>query len=178
MNIIFQTRSDCAEYNADCDCAVVEITPALLAESRRRVEIARKAAVEDSFLYELYFWDGTAEFYDHTLIDACVVAVHAATEGVEAAKTAAANAWLAELEKRGYARLPEGVNLAKHTAQATECDQMIVRATPIAPVRQFQIAWLTSPKHTDLYVMTDELPFAALEAHADGAQANQPEVLP
>jgi hypothetical protein len=38
MKILLNTRSDNPECNADCDCAVVDPTPSLLLQIRRRVE--------------------------------------------------------------------------------------------------------------------------------------------
>ena len=59
MKILLNTRSDNLEYNADCDCAVVDLTPSLLHQIRCRVEMARQILSQDSDLYELYFWEST-----------------------------------------------------------------------------------------------------------------------
>jgi hypothetical protein len=71
MHIILNTHSSHAEYNADCDYAIVELTPALAEEIRRRVALASEARQQDSDLYELYFWGSTAEFFDHAILDTC-----------------------------------------------------------------------------------------------------------
>ena len=58
-------------FQRRCDYAVVELTPGLVDQIRRRVELARQAGRQDNDLYEIYFWGGTADFYDSDLPDAC-----------------------------------------------------------------------------------------------------------
>ena len=69
------TSSSNADYSGDCDYALVELTPGLIDQVRRRVELARQAGQQDNDLYEIYFWGGTAEFYDGELLEACQEAV-------------------------------------------------------------------------------------------------------
>jgi len=163
MKIIFHTHSDTPEYNGDCDCAVVDITPALVEQIQHRVKLAQKAFQEDDDLYELYFWGSTAEFYDHRLLEACEEAVAAATAGDDDTKDAAVRAWSDTLDQNEYAHLPEGVDLQAHEIQRTDCDQLIVRRLPKPAGSDFEITWLAMPKHTDIYITTSDLPLSALE---------------
>ena len=48
-------------------------------------------------------------------------------------------------------------------ASATECDQLIVRKD--------DICWTTIPKHTGLYIMSDEIKRETIEAIAAGREA-------
>jgi hypothetical protein len=164
MKIIFRTQSDNPEYSADCDYAVVDMTPALWQEIRRRVETARQSLQTDGDLYTLCFWGGTAEFYSCRLIEACEEAIAAETEGNDKEKSAAAWAWSAQFDDPGYVLLPSGVDLDKYQPERTECDQMIVRCVPSGGRPEFEVAWTAIPKHTDIHVATRDMPLAAIEA--------------
>ena len=173
MKIIFHTRSDTPEYNGDCDCAVVDMTPALFEQIQRRVKLAEEAFRQDDDLYELYFWGGTAEFYDHRLLDACAEAIAADMKDDTDAKDAAVVAWSDVLDQHGYAILPEGIDLDAQEIQSTEIDQMIVRRLPNPAGSDFEITWLASPKHADIYVTTSDLPLNALDAQTAAATLPQ-----
>jgi len=165
MKILFDARSDNSDYNADCDYAAVDITPALWEQIHRRVGIARQALQADGDLDELLFWGGTANFYSVQLIGACEEALAAATEGTDEEKSAAASAWSAQLDDPGCALLPSGVNLDAHQPERTECDEMLIRCAPGRGQPEFEVAWTAIPKHTDIRVTTRDLPLAALEAY-------------
>ena len=134
MKILFRTQSDNPEYNADCDCAVVDMTPALWEEVRRRVEIARQALQADGDVYTLYFWGGTADFYPYRLVVACEEAVAAATEGPEQEKSATASSWSAQVDDPGYAPLAKrrGPRCASSGANRVRPDDCPLRAVPRA----------------------------------------------
>jgi hypothetical protein len=157
--IILVTDSTNPEFNGDCDYAVVCLTPEVVDQVRRRVELARQAGKQDDSLCELYFWDGTAEFYDSDLVDACQAAF---------ADEKAAQEWLDGLEQEGHALLPADTDLAALQSQRTECDQMVVRCSPLSRDPHYEIAWTASPKHTDVYVTTRDLPLAKLEGYVHG----------
>jgi hypothetical protein len=150
--IILATNSTDENFNGDCDYAVVQLTLELVDQVRRRVELARQAGCQDDDLCELYFWGGTAEFYDSGLLDACQDAV---------AGDQAVQDWLTALEQNGHALMPPAADLASCQPQRTECDQMVVRRCP----SRYEIAWTASPRHTDVCVTTRDLPLAALEGY-------------
>jgi hypothetical protein len=150
MKILLDTQSTDPDFNGDCDYAVVDMTPALAQQIHHRVELARQAGRQDDDLCELYFWGGTAEFYDSSLFDACQDAVAASADGSDADQ--AVRNWLADLDHNGHAVLPEGVDLTAYTAQRTECDQFIVRCSPSSHNPTFEIAWTAIPKHSDVYI--------------------------
>ena len=157
MYLILNAHSSNEHYNGDCDCALVELTPALAEQIRSRVALARQAGQQDNDLYELYFWGSTAEFYDSKLIDACAEA--AASRGSEEA----ASKWLSDFEDAGYAIVPTGVDLAAHESQRIECSQVIIRCSPSSYRPEFEVCWTASPKHSDVYVTTRDLPLKRLE---------------
>lgn len=163
MHIILDTHSSNSEYNCGCDYAIVELTPALGEEIRQRIELARQAGQRDNDLYELYFWGGTAAFYDLDLIEACEEALAASAEAADTDRVVCD--WISQLEKQGRALLPAGVDLEKLQPQRTECDQVIIRCSPSLHNPGFEVAWTTIPKHSDIYVNTSDLPLTDLESY-------------
>ncbi|MGO8750591.1 MAG: hypothetical protein ACLQNE_31975 [Thermoguttaceae bacterium] len=154
VTIVLGTHSTNPEFNGDCDYAVVQLTPWVMDQIRQRVELARQAGHQDNDLYELYFWGGRAEFYGCELVEACQEAVGA---------DQAAQDWLTGLEQNGHALMPPTVNLATCEIQRIECAQVIVRRNPSSGNPQYEIAWTASPKHSDVYVTTGDLPVTVLE---------------
>jgi hypothetical protein len=150
--IILATHSTDENFNGDCDYAVVQLTPELVDQVHRRVELARQAGQQDDDLYELNFWGGTAEFYDSDLLEAC-------QEAIAADQTA--KDWLSGLEQNGHALLPPTADLAACQSQQVECDRMVVRRCP----SRYEIAWTASPRHTNVDVTTRDLPLTALEGY-------------
>ena len=154
--VVLATDSTSPEFNGDCDYAVVRLTPEVVDMVRRRVELVRQAGGQDDSLYELSFWDGTAEFYDSDLVDTCQAAF---------ADETAAQEWLDGLEQEGHALVPAGTDLAALQPQRTECDQMAVQCSPLSRDPHYEIAWSANPKHSDVCVTTHDLPLAALEGY-------------
>lgn len=154
MKIVLQADSTNSEYNADCDCAVVELTPSLVKLIRRRAALAKRARRQDRDLWELYFWGCTAEFFDYALITACEAAFQ---DGEEA------KAWSDGFERDGRAVLPLGADVSALEPQRTECDQMILRCVPGSRHTDIEVAWLAIPKHCDIYITTRDVSLAILE---------------
>jgi hypothetical protein len=160
MHIILNVHSSNPHYNGDCDYAIVELTPAIADKIRSRVALAREARHHDSDLWELYFWGGTAEFFDHNILDACQEAV---TTAGRRRRDKAARRWLDDFEGQEYAVVPEGVDLNAYEPQRTETDQMIIQISPSSLRTDFSIIWTASPKHADIDVTTAELPLTVME---------------
>jgi hypothetical protein len=159
MHLILNAHSSDPHYNGDCDYAIVDLTPKLAERIRRRVTLASEAGQRDNDLYELYFWGSSVEFFDHDVLDGCQEAITAGGPDPHQA----ARDWLADFEGRGYAVVPTGFDLNAYEPQRTECDQAIVRCSPSSHHPEFEIAWTTIPKHSDVYVTTCELPFTVIE---------------
>lgn len=163
MNIVLETSSTNPDYKADCDCAVVELTPNLVELIRHRGKLARQVWRRDHDLYELYFWCGLVDFYDCQVIEACQQALAAIAKNGDADQLA--RDWLADLENNGHALLPPGVDLQAHQPQRTECQQMILRCCRPADAPQYEVAWSVIPKHTDIYITTSGLPLKTMDAY-------------
>ncbi|MGA2621464.1 MAG: hypothetical protein ABSF26_27895 [Thermoguttaceae bacterium] len=163
MHIVLHTHSSNPDYNGDCDYAVVELTPALLEQIRRRVELAREVRRQDDDLYELYFWGSNAQFYNHCLIEACEKAITATATGADADQ--AVRDWVTDLDCGEHAVLPPGVDLEVLESERTECNQAVIRCSPAGHTLQFEVAWTTIPKHSDVNVTTSELTLTALETY-------------
>ena len=132
MRIILKSSSTNPEYNGDCDYAVVELTPVLVKQLRRRADLAREVGQQDNDLYEMRFWGGTADFYDQELIEACQEAIAAAAQDTDGNQ--AACDWLRGLEEDGHALLPPTVDLGAHEIQRTECDQVAIQTSPLSRI--------------------------------------------
>jgi hypothetical protein len=163
VNFVLDTSSTNPDYMADCDCAVVELTPHVVELIRRRGKLARQAWRQDHDLYELYFWCGTVDFYDCQIIEACQEALAAGATSGDADQLA--RDWLADLENNGHALLPPGVDLQAQQPQRTECQQMILRCCRPSEAPQYEVAWSAIPKHTDIYITTSGLPLKAMGAY-------------
>lgn len=157
MKIIMQTDSTNPEYYADCECAVLDVTSDLLARIAARVDILRQAVELDRNLWKLVFWGGGPDFYNYKLIDACADA--AGSESFD---------WEDQFQDAGVLPLPKGVDLDRFEPQRTECDQEIVRAHRIGGQLEFEVAWMMSPKHSNIYISTEILTLDRLQGFAVG----------
>jgi len=97
-------------------------------------------------------------------MEACQAAI-AAGNGDQAAQD-----WLNELEQNGYALMPATVDLAACQPQRTELNQMIIRHSSWSDDARYEVAWIATPKHSDAYVTTSDLPLAVLEDYACNAR--------
>ena len=107
MEIVLRTFSTNCDYNADCDCGVIEVTPQLLDVVRRRVAIAQQALSQDKELWGLYFWDGGPDFYDSDFLDACDEADAGGDDADD--DDSDSPAWTDRFAADGYLPLPAGV---------------------------------------------------------------------
>lgn len=152
MKLLLKTTSTNPEYDGDCRCAVLDLTPERQAQIAAHVAVARWAAEASDDLWELYFWGDGPTFHDQELVDAC-------EEAAVASESMSPGDWEDRLQKKGFAPLPDEIDLERFEAQPTECDQEIVRCRRAGDKRAFEIAWIASPKHTDLYVTTEAISF-------------------
>ena len=155
MKILLKTESSNPDFNADCECAVLDVTPELLQQIKARVKIARQAAKADGDLWELYFWGGTPTFHDYDLIEACA---EAAAESGDSGQ----DGWEQQFEDQGFLPIPEAVDVEQFEAKRTECDQQIIRHERTGKNRGFEVAWTMIPKHTDIYITTKAIPVERL----------------
>ena len=157
MKLVLSVYSSHADYDADCRCAVVDVTEELLTTLRRRFDLASQVRQADQGLWVMYFWSHHPAFYGYSLIQAC---------GELAAGSS--SDWEAEFDSRGMTILPEGVRLEDFSSLTTECDQEIVRHRVGGDGNGFEIAWTASPKHSDIYLTTEAIRLEQLEVLAQG----------
>ena len=151
MKILLKTESSNPDFNADCECAVLGVTPELVQQTKARMKIARQAAKADGDLWELYFWGGAPTFHDYELIEACA---EAAAESGDPGQAD----WEQRFEDLGFLPIPEAVDVEQFEPKRTECDQEIIRHDRTGNRDGFQVAWTIIPKHTDVYITTKGIP--------------------
>lgn len=159
MKILLKTESSNPDFDADCECALLDVTPELLQQIKARVKIARQAAKADGDLWELYFWGGTPTFHDYDLIEACAAATAESGDPGQAD-------WEQQFENQGFLPIPEAVDVERSEPQRTECDQQIIRCERSGKPRGFEVAWTMIPKHTDIYISTKAIPVERLAEFA------------
>lgn len=159
MKILLKTESSDPNFNADCECAVLDVTPELVQQIKARVKIAQQAAKADSDLWELYFWGAAPTFHGYDLIEACVEAT------VESGNPGQAD-WEQRFEVQGFLPIPEAVDVERFEPKRTECDQQIIRHERTGKNRGFEAAWTMIPKHTDTYITTKAVPVEQLAGFA------------
>ena len=156
MKILLMTNSDHPDCMADCDCAVLDVTPALLERIRFRIEIGDEAAAADRKLSQMSFWGYGPEYYRYDLLDACA-------EAVEQAGDASQEDWSAEFTAGGLQPVPEAVELDRFEPRPTACDREIIHRCPPEGAEP-EISWATRPKGTDICVETWPITLKRLQA--------------
>jgi len=164
MKILIRTDSTNPDYYADCECAVLDVTRELLARIAARVEIVRQAADADVDLCKLVFWECGPDFYKYSLIDACAE-VAAEAEGI------GPFAWEDQYHDEGAVPLPIGVDLDRFEPQRTERDQEIIRVQRVDGKQEFEVAWMMTPKHSNICIATEVLALDRLRGFATGEPA-------
>lgn len=154
MKILLKTESSDPDFNADCECAVLDVTPELLQQIKARVKIARQAAKADGDLWELYFWGAAPTFHGYDLIETCAEAAASGDSGQ--------SDWEQQFESQGFLPIPETVDVERFEPKRTECDQEIIRCERTGKTGSFEVAWTMIPKHTDIYVTTKAIPVERL----------------
>ena len=94
MKILLMTSSDHLDYSADCDCAVLDVTPKLLKRIRSRIKIAGQAAAGDRRLWELCFLGCGPDYYKYDLAETCA-------EVAERTRDLGLQGWFSKFEGEG-----------------------------------------------------------------------------
>ena len=146
MRILLMTSSDHSDYSADCDCAVLDVTPKLLKRIRSRIKIAGQAAAGDRRLWELCFLDCGLAYYKYDLAETCAdVAERTGDLGLQG--------WFGKFEGEGLQPIPETIDLELFEPRRTECDQEIIRRGTLED-EEAEISWKAHPKHSDIRITT------------------------
>lgn len=154
MKLLLVTHSDNEEYNADCDYAIVDLTPEFAQRILERLELYMKWQKDDRDLNQTEFWCYHATFVSNTLGE------HESTiEDIVSD--------LKQLADGVY--LLDGHEISNPKEQATECDQLVFTGRDDALV-----FFDCYPKHCDFKVATDYLPLALIKAAAKGEPYDPP----
>ena len=159
MHLIFNAHSSDEHYNGDCDYRSSNSRRNLPRKSATALPWPTMPGSETAIFYELYFWGTTADFYDHSILEACE---EAAARGPDPAQ--AACDWSTDFEQQEFAVVPVGVDLDAHEPQRTECEQMLIRRSPPCSRPKYEVCWTAIPKHSDVYVTTGNLSIADMDA--------------
>jgi len=148
MHLLLNVHSSNPETNFDCECALLKVTKPFCDRLRRNIGTLFRHRRELPDLSEVYFWRYAVEFYSFDLIAAC--------DDCEAG-------WSDQFEHDGRGVLPERVDVAKFEPQRIECPQEILCYVPAAsnivrlPEDCFEIRWMATPKHSDIYITTSDV---------------------
>ena len=146
MKILLMTSSDHPDYSADCDCAVLEVTPKLIKRIRHRIEIAEQAAAGDGKLWELRFLGCGLDYYKYDLAETCA-------DVAERTRDLGLQGWFGKFESEGLQPIPETIDLELFEPRRTECDHEIIRRSTLED-EEAEISWKTRPKHSDICITT------------------------
>jgi hypothetical protein len=133
-SFLLNTHSTNPDAEVGCRVAYVEMTPKLAKLVLKRIRAFKAAKKADGTLYEMHFWDGSLDY----LTDV------GASKVPEQAQRA--------LEQEGVTTVAakfRNVDLTEEDFDRTECDVMLVR--------EGGVSWTAIPKHTDIYVSTEEI---------------------
>lgn len=117
------------DYNADCDAAIIEDTPALRAMIRERVTIMKTLKAAQPGLWSMSYWDGHATYVSYSTLTS--MGLDNAFEGGDG-----------EVEEHDIA-------LGEDMGERIECAEMIVTDDAIY--------WKCVPKHSEIDLHTAEI---------------------
>jgi hypothetical protein len=139
IKLIFNTNSTNENYNADCDHVIVKITPERYQLIGQRIEVLRQLKERDADIIKLCAWDYGAIWVSRETI-----------------RSAYSDELLDELDEkmdRGYTLLPDDFDISAADGQSVEVPQLVVAAYGSTDA----IYWKASPKHTDVYVESQQI---------------------
>ncbi len=146
--VLFLLNADANDEHFDgMNCALVEIGQEHAAQLLQlRIVFQRaKGAASASSLYEMYYWDHSARWFDSCR-----------TTGIEAPDD-----WR-RLEPAELTPPAISPPFADENVERSECDQLVVDVDGVK--------WTAIAKHADVYVVTRTIPWAEIEKIAGGAR--------
>jgi hypothetical protein len=141
MNIVLGTWSS-EDFNADCDYALVALTPDLATRILQRMDVVERLQHDDSAVREVLFWDCSPEFFvqpeDEQLLE------------------------LLPADGDSYQALPAGQQIPDDAFQRTEGAVLVIGKHG----QELEAHWRATPKHVAIYVSTASLPRSFIEKTA------------
>lgn len=151
MQIVLKVWCSNPDHYLGFDYAIVEADDAFLNGSLRRINVLREQNILDPSLYEMYYWDFSAEYVDLSVdrppqADGTKSKHSEFEESLDALEVDVREAVVAT----AHCNIPEG------RIQAVECAQMIVRESGIA--------FNALLKHSDIYLTTAGISMQLIES--------------
>ncbi|HVX09959.1 MAG TPA: hypothetical protein VHC22_02040 [Pirellulales bacterium] len=142
MRIVLGTCSSNPDFNADCDCALVNLTPAYAGQILERMQGVSSLAKNNASLHEAHYWDGDAAYFQATFDDDLDEML------IEARDT--------------YVVLDDKVELPEEAFKRVEYTHMVVSVMG----DELEVFWRATPKGASLYIRTNPLPKSLIESAA------------
>jgi hypothetical protein len=142
MKIALGTCSSDPDFNAGCDFALVDLTPACAERILSRMRALHNLAESDHSLHEAHYWDAEAAYFETTLDDEI-------DEQLEPAHDT-------------YVVLDEGIEVPAEAFKGVEYTHMVVSVIG----DELEVSWRASPKSASLYVESNPLPKSLIEEAA------------
>ncbi len=158
MRVVLKVWSSNPDYNTGCDYAIVEGGEEFAKLALRRIDDLCEQKALDPSLYETYYWDSSAEYFSPWVgrssepgeLQAPRVELEETLENLE-------------VDAREIVTAPAAFRVLESEIAVVECAQMIVR--------DGGIAFTALLRHSDIYVMTAEIPKQVIESALPSATA-------
>lgn len=142
MKMLFRAHSTLEDYNADCDYALVDLTPAVIRSIKKLRRIARMAVEADSLVHQIRRLLATeVKFYElYAVGDDALAAVDDV-------------GWLVLTDEQAAA-------IETHEPEPVESQQMIIDVslhTVVDGHYLYEVSWEASPTNTDFYVQSSSI---------------------
>jgi hypothetical protein len=146
MKIVLGTVSSVADYNGECDFALVALTPDYGKQILSRMKAVLALADSDKSLHEAHYWDGHICFF----------------------KSPAEEVFdeLLDPARDSYVVLDEVTQLPEGLIQTVEYPQAAIHVRG----GDAEITWRASLKNVSVYVESNPLPQSLIEEAAAGRQ--------
>ena len=144
MRIVLATVSSNPDFNGNCDLALVDLSPAYAQQILVRMKALLALAAADPALSEGHYWDSPATYFAAPPDEELRALLNPAAESQRA--------------------LADGVELPERLIQRVEYRHLVIAVSGGA----VDVSWRASPKNVSIYIETEPLPQATIEALASG----------
>lgn len=143
MRVFLRTFSTNEDYNADCDYAVVDLTPELAELGLSRIENLKRRRARDSKLFETAFEDASSQYFSN--FDAFDEILDPRSGHTVVDILWGGDPWID----------PDHCGIPEYAFKATESDSMMVQLNGVY--------WEAFPKHGDVRIYTAAIPLSLLQ---------------
>jgi hypothetical protein len=139
MRIVPGTCSSEGDFNAGCDFAMVDLTPAYAERILNRMRALQALAQSDRSLHEAHYWDANAAYFETTLVEEI-------DERLEPAHDT-------------YVLLDETIDVPSEAFKRVEYTHMVISVMG----EELEVSWRVTPRTASLYITTNGLPKSLIE---------------